>query len=183
MNSHSGFLRMHNFFFFFSYIIILYIAMVGILWRTRDLCAPLENRFYAFYRGLCVRKGLIIMEGWLYIYFFFSVSCSNAIAALLHPFLHQSLSIYLSRAHQRQTAEVELYRILRKPFGGNSRYTYKYIPPARLTVFCKGGIIRREIIYVRFGNVAIILFPVGFFRSPISISNWRTYRTKFGIFI
>lgn len=68
--------------------------MVGILWQTRDLCAPLENRFYAFYRGLCVRKGLIIMEGWLYIYiyfFSFMLECDRRTA----PPVSSSVSFYL----------------------------------------------------------------------------------------
>lgn len=67
LNLFSGFFYICIIFFiFFSYIPIK--IYIHTLRRARDLSAPHENRFYAFYRGLCVRKGLIIMEeGCLYV--------------------------------------------------------------------------------------------------------------------
>lgn len=148
--------------------------MVGILWQTRDLCAPLENRFYTFYRGLCVRKGLIIMEGWYIYLYIFSVSCSNA---TIHRHAASSVSspvsFYLFLLCAPTTAAVvELYRILRKPFGGEfALYTQIYSP----TRYVLQGWYYTTRNYI-LNNLAMLQshFPQVYLQPNLNIQPYRT---------
>lgn len=92
-----GFLRMHNIFFvhtalyvyIYIYMLTLYIYMYMLtLYSLGFVCAPRKPVLRILTGGcVCVCKGLIIMEGCLYI---FSVSCSSA-ATIHRPPLTVSL--------------------------------------------------------------------------------------------
>lgn len=111
----------------------------------------------------CVRKGLIIMEGWLmvlYIHiFFFSVSCSSAIVRCRPVSLHHttvsSLFFCFSTACTNGSSVTSI--ILRKPFGGKLftdtlvHYKRTYINPACLP-FCKGGSCSRRVYNIIYLN-------------------------------
>jgi len=110
----------------------------------------------------CVRKGLIIMEGWLmvsYIHiFFFPVSCSSAIVRCrpvsLHHTARSSLSFCFSTARTNGSSVTSItilhiiYICTETVWGGNYSPIYHYkrthIDPACLP-FCKGGCCSRRV--------------------------------------